>query len=139
MRILKKRGNMTFDKDNETIVYTERYKLTPNDEEFRVMVVTRTHNPEFAEVPNTGYCTLKDIKGWVLKDIFYENTYFHDAVKEKLTDTHAESSNTILLLENPKTKETMQYCIQGDPENNFAGYIGQSYFNADGVEEKLNA
>tara|TARA_R100000734_G_C3318380_1_gene112482 strand:+ start:983 stop:1378 length:396 start_codon:yes stop_codon:yes gene_type:complete len=128
----------TYNTEKETIVHTERYKLTPDDEAFRVMMITRTHDPEFAEVPNVGYCTLKDIRGWVLKDIFYENTYFHDAMKDKLEDLEADQSNTILLLENPKTGEQMQYCIQGDPENNHAGYIGQSYWNADGVEERVN-
>lgn len=130
---------MSYTSSKEQIVHTERYKLTPNDESFRVMMITRTHDPEYAEVPNVGYCTLKDIRGWVLKDIFYENVYFHDAMKDKLEDLQADQSNTILLLENPDTGEQMQYCIQGDPENNFAGYIGQSYFNADGVEEKIYA
>lgn len=130
---------MPYNTNKEEIVHTERYKLTPDDEAFRVMMITRTHDPEFAEVPNVGYCTLKDIRGWVLKDIFYENVYFHDAMKDKLEDLEADQSNTILYFENPKTGESMQYCIQGDPENNFAGYIGQSYFNAKGVEERVNA
>jgi hypothetical protein len=130
---------MSYTSSKEKIVHTERYKITPNDESFRVMMITRTYDPEFAQVPNVGYCTLKDIRGWVLKDIFYENVYFHDAMKDKLDELDADSSNTILLLENPDTGEQMQYCIQGDPENNYAGYIGQSYFNADGVEERINA
>ena len=144
----------TYDTKKETIVHTERYKLTPDDESFRVMMITRTHDPEFAEVPNVGYCTLKDIRGWVLKDIFYENVYFiqenaiecdeygvpkeHDAIKDKIDEVESDTSFTVLLFENPKTKEQMQYSIQGDPEGNFAGYINQSYWNADGVEEKLN-
>ena len=128
----------TYDTKKETIVHTERYKLTPNDEAFRVMMITRTHDPEFAEVPNVGYCTLKDIRGWVLKDIFYENTYFHDAIKDKIDEVESDTSFTVLLFENPKTKEQMQYSIQGDPEGNFAGYINQSYWNADGVEERVN-
>ena len=145
---------MKYNTNKEQIVHTERYKLTPNDESFRVMMITRTHDPEFAEVPNVGYCTLKDIRGWVLKDIFYENVYFiqenaiecdeygvpkeHDAIKDKIDEVESDQSNTILYFENPKTGESMQYCIQGDPENNYAGYIGQTYFNADGIEERLN-
>ena len=130
---------MSYTSDKETIVHVERYRLHEQDESMRVMMITRTHDPEFAEVPNIGYCTLKDIRGWVLKDIFYENVYFHDAMNDKLEELDADSSNTILLLENPDTGEQMQYCIQGDPENNFAGYIGQTYFNADGEEERVYA
>ena len=130
---------MSYTSDKETIVHVERYRLHEQDESMRVMMITRTHDPEFAEVPNIGYCTLKDIRGWVLKDIFYENVYFHDAMKDKLEELDADSSNTILLLENPDTGEQMQYCIQGDPENNYAGYIGQTYFNADGEEERVYA
>tara|TARA_Y100001937_G_C7105144_1_gene324556 strand:+ start:607 stop:1002 length:396 start_codon:yes stop_codon:yes gene_type:complete len=128
----------TYDTKKETIVHTERYKLTPDDESFRVMMITRTHDPESTEVPNVGYCTLKDIRGWVLKDIFYENTYFHDAIEDKIDEVESDTSFTVLLFENPKTKEQMQYCIQGDPEGNFAGYINQSYFNAKGEEERVN-
>ena len=130
---------MPYNTNNETIVHVERYRLHEQDESMRVMMITRTHDPEFAEVPNIGYCTLKDIRGWVLKDIFYENVYFHDAMNDKLEELDADSSNTILLLENPDTGEQMQYCIQGDPENNYAGYIGQTYFNADGEEERVYA
>lgn len=130
---------MSYTSDKEEIVHVERYRLHDKDEAMRVMMITRTHDPEFAEVPNIGYCTLKDIRGWVLKDIFYENVYFHDAMNDKLEELDADSSNTILLLENPDTGEQMQYCIQGDPENNFAGYIGQTYFNADGEEERVYA
>lgn len=130
---------MSYTSDKETIVHVERYRLHEQDESMRVMMITRTHDPEFAEVPNIGYCTLKDIRGWVLKDIFYENVYFHDAMNDKLEELDADSSNTILLLENPDTGEQMQYCIQGDPENNYAGYIGQTYFNADGEEERVYA
>ena len=130
---------MKYNKDKEKIVHLERYKVTPKDEDFKVMMITRTHDPEFSDVPNVGYCTLKDIRGWILKDIFYENVYFHNAMDSKpLEDLYADSSNTILYLENPKTKETMQYCIQGDPENNYAGYIGQSYFNEKGEQVALN-
>tara|TARA_Y100000004_G_C8769260_1_gene349970 strand:- start:84 stop:482 length:399 start_codon:yes stop_codon:yes gene_type:complete len=129
----------TYDSDKETIIHVERYKLHEKDESMRVMMITRTHDPEQAEVPNVGYCTLKDITGWTLEDIFYENVYFHDALEDNLNELSADQSNTILYFKNPKTGETMQYCIQGDPENNFAGYIGQSYFNADGVEERLYA
>jgi hypothetical protein len=130
---------MSYTSEKETIVHVERYRLHDKDEAMRVMMITRTHDPEYAEVPNIGYCTLKDIRGWVLKDIFYENVYFHDAMNDKLEDLNADQSNTILYLENPKTGETMQYCIQGDPENNYAGYIGQTYFNAKGEEERVNA
>ena len=130
---------MSYTSDKETIVHVERYRLHEKDESMRVMMITRTDDPEFAQVPNVGYCTLKDIRGWVLKDIFYENVYFHDAMNDKLEELDADSSNTILLLENPDTGEQMQYCIQGDPENNFAGYIGQTYFNADGEEERVYA
>ena len=38
---------------------------------------------DYAEVPNVGYCTLKDITGLGndLKNMgFYENVYFHDAM-----------------------------------------------------------
>lgn len=89
---------MKYNTDKEQIVHTERYKLTPDDESFRVMMITRTHDPECAEVPNVGYCTLKDIRGWVLKDIFYENVYFHDAIEDKIDEVESDQSNTIFVL-----------------------------------------
>ena len=107
---------MTYNNEKETIVHTERYKLTPDDDSFRVMMITRTHDPEYAEVPNVNYCKLKDIRGWVLKDIFYENVYFHDAMKDKLEDLVADQSNTILYLENPKTGETCSIAYRETPK-----------------------
>lgn len=121
----------------ETIVHREQYKIRPTDEHDKVFIVTRTNDPEESLVPNVGYCTLKDIKGWTLVDVFYENTYFHTS-DESDDDSYADSSNTILLFQNPKTQEKMMYCIQSDPENNSAGYIGQTLFDKENKEVALN-
>ena len=121
----------------EDIVHHEQYKLRPTDEEDRVFVITRTSDPEESLVPNVGYCTLKDIKGWILEDMFYENTYFGDS-NESLKDMLIDSSNTILLFRNPDTDERMMYCIQSDPENNSAGYIGQTLLDKELKEVSLN-
>ena len=43
---------MKYNKDKEKIVHLERYKVTPKDEDFKVMMITRTHDPEFSDVPN---------------------------------------------------------------------------------------
>lgn len=124
--------------DKENIIHNERYKLTKNDTQEKVFMIGRTNDPNESLVPNVGYCTLKDITGWTLIDIFYENTYFgYDT--DSLDDFEADSSNTILLFENPKTQEKMMYCIQSDPENNSAGYIGQTLFSKDNEEVDLNA
>ena len=124
--------------DKENIIHNERYKLTKNDTQEKVFMIGRTNDPNDSLVPNVGYCTLKDITGWTLIDIFYENTYFgYDT--DSLDDFEADSSNTILLFENPKTQEKMMYCIQSDPENNSAGYIGQTLFSKDNEEVDLNA
>jgi hypothetical protein len=123
--------------DKENIIHNERYKLTKNDTQEKVFMIGRTNDPNESLVPNVGYCTLKDIRGWTLIDIFYENTYFgYDT--DSLDDFEADSSNTILLFENPKTQEKMMYCIQSDPENNSAGYIGQTLFSKDNEEVALN-
>ena len=124
--------------DKENIIHNESYKLTKNDTQEKVFMIGRTNDPNESLVPNVGYCTLKDITGWTLIDIFYENTYFgYDT--DSLDDFEADSSNTILLFENPKTQEKMMYCIQSDPENNSAGYIGQTLFSKDNEEVDLNA
>lgn len=78
---------MTYNNTKEKIVHTERYKLTPNDDSFRVMMITRTQDPEFAEVPNVGYCTLKDIRGWVLKDISKSNVILYLSIIPPLNCT----------------------------------------------------
>lgn len=121
----------------EKIVHREQYKIRPTDEHDRVFIVGRTNDADESLVPNVGYCTLKDIKGWTLIDIFYENTYFGYS-NESDDEFYADSSNTILLFENPKTQEKMMYCIQSDPENNSAGYIGQTLFDKELKEVALN-
>lgn len=121
----------------ENIVHREVYKLTPTDEHDRIFMIGRTNDANESLVPNVGYCTLKDITGWTLVDTFYENTYF-GYTNESDDEFYADSSNTILLFENPKTKEKMMYCIQSDPENNSAGYIGQTLFDKDYKEVALN-
>jgi len=130
-------GEDVVNKVKENIVHQETYKIRPTDEHDRVFVITRTNDPEQSLVPNVGYCTLKDIRGWVLEDTFYENTYFGDS-NESLDDMEADSSNTILLFKNPDTGERMMYCIQSDPENNSAGYIGQTLLDKDLKEVSLN-
>jgi len=130
-------NGQTMNRAKEDIVHHEQYKLRPTDEEDRVFVITRTSDPEESLVPNVGYCTLKDIKGWILEDMFYENTYFGDS-NESLKDMLIDSSNTILLFRNPDTDERMMYCIQSDPENNSAGYIGQTLLNKELKEVSLN-
>ena len=65
-------------------------------------MISRTSDPNESLVPNVGYCTLQDITGWILVDIFYENTYFRNSDESDL-DMYAESSNTILLFKNPDT------------------------------------
>jgi hypothetical protein len=69
--------------------------------------------------------------------MFYENTYFGDS-NESLKDMLIDSSNTILLFRNPDTDERMMYCIQSDPENNSAGYIGQTLLDKELKEVSLN-
>jgi|TARA_B100001094_G_scaffold105556_1_gene101739 hypothetical protein len=130
-------NGQTMNRAKEDIVHHEQYKLRPTDEEDRVFVITRTSDPEESLVPNVGYCTLKDIKGWILEDMFYENTYFGDS-NESLKDMLIDSSNTILLFRNPDTDERMMYCIQSDPENNSAGYIGQTLLDKELKEVSLN-
>lgn len=121
----------------ERIVHREQYKIRPTDEVERVFMIGRTNDPNESLVPNVGYCTLKDIKGWTLEDIFYENTYFGNS-DESDDEFYADQSNTVLLFRNPKTKEQMMYVIQSDPENNSAGYIGQTLFDKDNKEVALN-
>jgi hypothetical protein len=130
-------NGQTMNRAKEDIVHHEQYKLRPTDEEDRVFVITRTSDPEESLVPNVGYCTLKDIKGWILEDMFYENTYFGDS-NESLKDMLVDSSNTILLFRNPDTDERMMYCIQSDPENNSAGYIGQTLLDKELKEVSLD-
>ena len=51
-------------------------------------------------------------------------------MKDKIDEVESDQSNTILYFENLRQVNPCMW----RPENNFAGYIGQSYFNADGVE-----
>jgi len=126
-----------FNQLKESIVHKEQYKIRPTDEVDRVFMISRTSDANESLVPNVGYCTLQDITGWILVDIFYENTYFRNSDESDL-DMYADSSNTILLFKNPDTDERMMYCIQSDPENNSAGYIGQTLFDKHLKEVDLN-